>query len=118
MSMRFISHYEEYPSYEPAEGGYYYAGNQLVASERKSKRQCRRNFEKIWQDCLKENEQNGFVGNDYDEWAKIIGRLHVYPWIRANANYIYRNGILIGSGESYTIERKQGSQEKGWEPYC
>ena len=35
MSMRFISHYEEYPIYESAEGGYYYAGNQLVASERK-----------------------------------------------------------------------------------
>ena len=30
--MRYISHYEEYPIYEPAEGGYYYPGNQLVAS--------------------------------------------------------------------------------------
>lgn len=118
MSMRFISHYEEYPIYEPAEGGYYYSGNQLVASERKSKRQCRKNFEEIWQDCLKENEQNRFVGNDYDEWDKIIDRLHVYPWVRANANYIYRKGDLIGDGESYTIERRQGSQEKGWEPYC
>ena len=33
--MRYISHYEEYLIYEPAEGGYYYPGNQLVASERK-----------------------------------------------------------------------------------
>lgn len=47
--MRYISHYEEYPIYEPAEGGYYYAGNQLVVSERKSKRQCRKDFEEIWQ---------------------------------------------------------------------
>ena len=31
--MRYISHYEEYPIYEPAEGGYYYPGNQLVAME-------------------------------------------------------------------------------------
>lgn len=45
--MRHISHYEEYPIYEPAEGGYYYAGNQLVVSERKSKRQCRKDFEEI-----------------------------------------------------------------------
>ena len=52
--MRYISHYEEYPIYEPAEGGYYYPGNQLVASERKSKRQCRKDFEKIWQECLEE----------------------------------------------------------------
>ena len=44
--MRYISHYEEYPIYEPAEGGYYYPGNQLVASKRKSKRQCRKDFEK------------------------------------------------------------------------
>ena len=36
--MRYISHYEEYPIYEPAEGGYYYPGNHLVASERESKR--------------------------------------------------------------------------------
>lgn len=36
--MRYISHYMEYPIYEPAEGGYYYSGNQLVESERKSKR--------------------------------------------------------------------------------
>ena len=28
--MRYISHYEEYPIYEPAEGGYYYPGNQKV----------------------------------------------------------------------------------------
>lgn len=33
--MRYISHYEEYPIYEPADGRYYYPGNQLVESERK-----------------------------------------------------------------------------------
>ena len=45
--MRYISHYEEYPIYEPAEGGYYYSGNQLVASERKSKRACKKNLLEI-----------------------------------------------------------------------
>ena len=45
--MRWISRYEEYPIYEPAEGGYYYPGNRLVESERKSKRQCRKDFEEI-----------------------------------------------------------------------
>lgn len=34
--MRYLSYYREYPIYEPAEGGYYYAGNQLVKSERLS----------------------------------------------------------------------------------
>lgn len=99
--MRYISHYEEYPIYEPAEGGFYYSGNELVSSERKSKRQCRKDFEKIWEKCLKENESNT-----------------KYPWIRANANYIFRDGKHIGEGESYTIERRQGHMEHGWEPYC
>lgn len=53
--MRYLSYYKEYPIYEPAEGGYYYAGNQLVKSERLSKRQCRRKFEKIWQECQVDN---------------------------------------------------------------
>lgn len=99
--MRYISHYEEYPIYESAEGGYYYAGNQLAVSERKSKRQCRKDFEEIWQKCLEENKDDS-----------------EYPWIRANANYIYRNSRYIGEGESYAIERKQGSMEHGYEPYC
>lgn len=33
--MRYISYYEEYPIYEPAEGGYYYPGNRLIDSKRK-----------------------------------------------------------------------------------
>ena len=61
--MRYLSYYKEYPIYEPAEGGYYYAGNQLVKSERLSKRQCRRKFEKIWQECQEENKKNGFAEN-------------------------------------------------------
>lgn len=29
----FVTYYEEYPIYEPAEGGYYYAGRQALWSE-------------------------------------------------------------------------------------
>lgn len=36
--MRYVTHYEEYPIYEPAEGGYYYSGNQITETERMSKR--------------------------------------------------------------------------------
>lgn len=114
--MRYISHYEEYPIYEPAEGGYYYPGNQLIEVERKSKRQCRKEFEKIWKNCQKENAENGFI--DGADWDLIIKNQHVYPWIRMNDNYIYKDGYYIGTGESYTIERKQGSQENSWKPFC
>ena len=99
--MRCISHYEEYPIYEPAEGGYYYAGNQLIESELKSKRQCRKDFEAIWVECMKENE-SGIP----------------YPWVRVNDNYIRRSSQYIGEGESIVIEKKSGSYEKGYKPYC
>ena len=39
--MRYVTHYEEYPIYEPAEGGYYYSGNQVVDTERMSKRKAK-----------------------------------------------------------------------------
>lgn len=113
--MRYISHYAEYPIYEPAEGGYYYAGNQLVESERKSKRACKKNLEEIWEECKKENLQEyGMEEPDFDK-DKYGNR--IYPWKRSG-NYIYKRSYLIGEGESFVIERKQGSQEHGWQPYC
>lgn len=48
--MRYFSYYQEYPIYEPAEGGYYYPGNKLINTERISKRQCKkigRNLERV-----------------------------------------------------------------------
>lgn len=99
--MRYISYYKEYPIYEPAEGGYYYPGNRLVDSKRKSKRQCRKDFENIWKECLKENENNP-----------------EYPWIREYDNCIYKDSEYVGRGKRYVIERKQGSMRSGWKPYC
>lgn len=98
--MRYISYYEEYPIYEPAEGGYYYTGNQLIKSERKSKRQCRKDFEEIWTKCIKENESG------------------ISEWIRVNNNCIRRRSQYIGEGWSIIIEKKSGSYEKGCNPYC
>ena len=64
--MRYISHYEEYPIYEPAEGGYYYQGNQLVTSERKSKRACKKNLLEIWEECKQDNAERGFREDNKD----------------------------------------------------
>ena len=114
--MRYLSYYEEYPIYEPAEGGYYYTGNQLIKTERKSKRQCRIEFERIWQDCKKKNEENGFAEDT--DWNKVVTDTREYPWIRAGDNCICKFGKYIGEGASYVIERKSGSMECGWEPYC
>lgn len=117
--MRYISHYEEYPIYEPAEGGYYYAGNQLIESERKSKRACKKNLLEIWERCKRENEELGFRDDNQKEWGSIIRQTHNYPWIlNSEYNYIFKESYYIGEGESFVIENHQGSQERGYYPYC
>lgn len=117
--MRYISHYEEYPIYEAAEGGYYYAGNQLVASERKSKRACKKDLLEIWEECKKENEEMGFREDNEDEWDTIRRNTYCYPWrFNRERSRISRCSRYIGEGESYVIERNQGSEEHGYEPYC
>lgn len=114
--MRYLTYYKEYPIYEPAEGGYYYAGNEVAKSERMSKRKCRSCFNEIWKECEKENIENGFT-EDVD-WAEVHNRTGIHPWIKFDDNYICRESNYVGQGESYVIERKLGSQRKGWEPYC
>ena len=117
--MRYISHYEEYPIYEPAEGGYYYAGNQLVESERKSKRACKKELLRIWEECQRENEEFGFRDDNKDEWKSIIDKTHIYPWrFNRERNYISKGSLYIGEGESFVIEKNQGSHTHGYEPYC
>jgi hypothetical protein len=117
--MRYISHYQKYPIYEPAEGGYYYAGNELVESERKSKRACKKELLRIWEECKKENEEFGFTEENKSDWTERARRTQIYPWIFVREkNYIYRKGYYIGEGESFVIERRQGSRESGWKPYC
>lgn len=117
--MRYISHYLEYPIYEPAEGGYYYSGNQLIKSERKSKKACKKELLKIWEECERENIALGFHNNNISEWDSIIENTHQYPWIfNKNYNYISKSSRYIGEGESYVIEKRMGSQEHGRQPYC
>ena len=87
----------------------------MVESERKSKRACKKNLEEIWEGCKKENLQE--YGMEEPDFRKDKYGNRIYPWERSG-NYIYKSSYLIGEGESYVIERKQGSQEHGWEPYC
>lgn len=117
--MRYITHYEEYPIYEIAEGGYYYFGNQVVDSEKMSKRACKKNLLEIWEECKKDNIERGFREDNTKEWERITNRTHEYPWrFNKERNYIYKRSYYIGEGESYVIEKIHGSMERGYEPYC
>jgi len=104
--MVYLTVYEEYPIYEPAEGGYYYSGNQVVAYQKLSKRQARKKMDEIWQEIVEK----------YRGWADELAR-----WTYSKSSYgvkIYYRSKYIGDGKSYVIERKLGSEERGWEPYC
>jgi len=109
--MRYLTHYEEYPIYEPAEGGYYYSGNQVVESKRLSKRQAKKQLREIWAMCEEENEEN-------QKWEERTGQRFDYWQRSADGNEIWKSTRCIGEGESYVIERKLGKNRRGWEPYC
>ena len=56
--MVYLTHYKEYPIYEPAEGGYYYAGNEANEYYRlNSIKQAKRKLAKM----RKELEADGDV---------------------------------------------------------
>lgn len=88
----FVSYYEGFPIYEPAEGGYYYEGRQLVdsikvGSLKKARRIMRAEAENL-----------------------------ELPYIRRNMSY--RQGEHIGDSEYIYIETVQGIHESGYHPYC
>ena len=91
--MVYLTHYSEYPIYEPAEGGYYYAGNQAFEYYRfLTKCGAKRHLAKM----RAELEADGFV---------------------VLTDYAYLRSKYIGEGESWRIERKYGSHNSGWHPY-
>jgi hypothetical protein len=91
--MVYLTHYEEYPIYEPAEGGYYYAGNSAMEYYTfLTKWGAKRHLAKM----RAELEEDGFI--IYDDRA-------------------IRYSKYIGEGESWIIERKYGSDEYGKQIY-
>ena len=93
--MFYLTHYEEYPIYEPAEGGYYYAGNRAQEFYRlNSMKQVKRKLAKMKKDL----EEDGFIVSEELDAA-------------------WRFSKYIGEGESWVVEKVYGSQNEGWHPY-
>ena len=91
--MVYLTHYTEYPIYEPAEGGYYYAGREANECYRlNSVKQAKRKLAKM----QKELEAEGF--EVYEDEA-----------------YMYSK--YIGESESWIIEKVYGSHESGRQIY-
>lgn len=90
----YVTYYEEYPIYEPAEGGYYYAGCEAVSSTGYETKQGAL-------DAAKEMAEED--GESY-----------------SGGNTFYRFGSrYIGEGRYIVVETNDDylSREKGYEPY-
>lgn len=84
----YVSLYRAYPIYEPAEGGYYYEGLELVESNQfLSKQDARRAL----RDYASRNRFN----------------------ISKDGLSAYKSGSLIGESEEIYVERRAGAHEKG-----
>lgn len=103
--MVYLSHYEEYPIYEPAEGGYYYAGAELTFSTKLSLRQAKRDLKAMATELL----EQGYT--ESSNWHPKTDNM--LPGKRYSLHSKY-----IGEGDFWVIERKSGSFTKGYEPYC
>ena len=106
--MYYVSYITEYPIYEPAEGGYYYAGEQI--------QMCRsfhtwKKANRFYQKCRKEfidehgwelERVNDFVCSGISKWHN--------PFVSYHSRY-------IGDGERVELTKTKPI-EHGWEPYC
>lgn len=106
--MFYVSYITEYPIYEPAEGGYYYAGETVeMCREFTSWKKANKFFQKCRKEFLEEHDDE--PERIYDATWGGVGK-----WVNPA---VYYHSKYIGDGEYIQITRKI-PQDKGWHPYC
>lgn len=110
----YVSLYELYPIYEPAEGGYYYNGVQLADSyEFKTRKGAMRKLTKIERSIMRDSDTlnqyplrwNGFKRENTPDWSND------HTWFGVTSQY-------VGEGFFWQLERTQGMSESGRQSYC
>lgn len=99
----YLTHYKEYPIYEPAEGGYYYAGADY--------------------DCYWESDS---LTEIYDKFNEMKSELKEEGYTIWEFEYkdidmgtmAVKYSRYIGYGEYWLLEENLGSDVHGYEPYC
>lgn len=106
--MYYVSWIIEYPIYEPAEGGYYYAGDQIAfCREFASWKKANKCFQRLRKEFLAEHDWEMERVNDFP--CGGVGK-----WVNPAVYYYSR---YIGDGERVELTRKK-PVEHGWIPYC
>lgn len=109
----YLTYYEEYPIFEPAEGGYYYAGNEMVESEEFQ------SVEDALNEARKAVEEDGVLEMcdvDADEVEMNLMEYQYNGW-KPCTTVAFEQSRYIGEGRTLQIELKQGCAEQGWHPY-
>lgn len=112
--MYYVSYITEYPIYEPAEGGYYYSGEEVRECHKfptwKRANKC---FQKMKRDFLEmhdyENELGHVCVNEISGVRKFKG-FDIGSSVRLYSKY-------IGDGEYVEISCRK-PHGNGYEPYC
>ena len=107
--MYHVSWIREYPIYEPAEGGYYYEGEDVVACRSFSTWKKAKKLYLKWK-----KEFTDYYGTQ-EETNRVFDNPRVY---RVEGPFItyYGNGY-VGTGARLQITRHE-PQNRGWRPYC
>ena len=101
-----VAVYDEYPIYEPAEGGYYYAGRECEMFERYD----------TYAEALREYEK---MRDDVTAWY-ADGYVDCDLYIEEYKNTTWFEGMHIGDGKIVRLEKpwQFKTLECGWKPYC
>lgn len=106
--MYYVSYITEYPIYEPAEGGYYYAGTHIEEClEFWSWKKANKMFHKLKKEF---REMYEWERGHFDEIEHGGCGKYCHPGI-------YFRSYYIGDGAELTLTR-QKPVEHGWHPYC
>lgn len=106
--MYYVSYITEYPIYEPAEGGYFYAGENVeLCREFSTWKKANRYYQKLRKEFLEMYE-------DEPErvWDYICGGIGKY-----GGSSVYYRSRYVGEGERVEISKTK-PEHKGWHPYC
>lgn len=108
-----LSTYTGYPIYEPAEGGYYYAGEQLSRSVKIRHGTGRKKIERLYKELCEEYGDPVRTAEDRfpTEWT---------VWMSEDGRSCGATGGYVGDSIMHCLEgyRKVGKKAHGWKPYC
>ena len=117
MARWYVTYISEYPIYEPAEGGYYYAGTTINAvREFDTWRKARQFYNKARKEFI-EFYGEPFTDEQMDEYWRYKERVYEDNHQFGSFNRgIYHSTQYIGDGHELTLTKKP-RKEKGWVPY-